>query len=204
MKLPDPIQNIVQKLSELPSIGPRQAIRLAFYLVASGKEEIKSLADATAALRDIKICERCFFIHQNKGALCDICANSHRAQNVVMVVEKETDLISLENTGKFTGRYFVIGEIPKAGLLEEGQKLRLASLKAFIQKKPPEGLGGKAEEIILAFNPTAAGDLQASLLTKELAPLTKKLSRLGRGLPTGGEIEFADDGTLSSALEGRS
>ncbi|MGC9968775.1 MAG: toprim domain-containing protein [Minisyncoccia bacterium] len=197
MKLPAPIQKVVDELSELPSIGPRQAIRLAFYLIGEGKQNIRGLAMGIAGLADIKICERCFFIHQNEGSLCDICKNPHRAQNIIMIIEKETDLISLENTGKFAGRYFVIGEIPKTGFLEDWQKLRLQSLKKELGEK-------KAEEIILAFNPTSLGDLQASLLTKELAPLTKRLSRLGRGLPTGGEIEFADDETLSSALERRS
>lgn len=199
MKLPDPIQNAVEQLSELPSIGPRQAVRLAFYLVGGGKENIKNLAEGVAALRNINICERCFFVHQNDGSLCDICKNEHRAQDIVMVVEKETDLISLENTGKFAGRYFIIGEIPKTGLFEDWQKLRLQALK----KQLTNMTNGKAEEIILAFNPTALGNFQASLLTKELVPLTKKISRLGRGLPTGGEIEFADDDTLGSALERR-
>lgn len=203
MKLPAPIQAVVDELSELPSIGPRQAIRLAFFLIGEGKQNIRGLAMGIAGLADIKICERCFFIHESPGPLCDICKNPHRAQNVIMIVEKETDLISLENTGKFTGRYFVIGEVPKTGFLEDWQKLRLQSLKSFIEKAAPAGLGGKTEEIILAFNPTALGDLQASLLTKELAPLAKKISRLGRGLPTGGEIEFADDETLASALDKR-
>lgn len=203
MKLPPPIQKVVDELAELPSIGPRQAIRLAFHLITEGKQNIRDLALSIAELGQIKTCERCFFIHQNEGALCDICKNPNRAQKTIMVVEKETDLISLENTGKFTGRYFVIGEVPKTGFLEDWQKLRLQSLKSFIGKEIPDGLGGTADEIILAFNPTALGDLQSSLLTKELGPLTKKLSRLGRGLPTGGEIEFADDDTLGSALERR-
>ena len=204
MKLPPPIQKVVDELSELPSIGPRQAVRLAFHLIGEGRQHIRDLAAGIDGLAKMKTCERCFFIHENAGPLCDICANPHRAQGVIMAVEKETDLISLENTGKFAGRYFVIGEIPKTGMLDEAQKLRLQNLKAFIQKMPPDGLGGKAEEVILAFNPTALGDLQASLLMKELAPLAKKISRLGRGLPTGGEIEFADDETLGSALERRS
>ncbi len=203
MKLPPPIQNVVDELSELPSIGPRQAIRLAFHLIGEGKQNIRSLAMSIAELGSIKTCERCFFIHQNDGPFCDICKNPHRAQNVVMVVEKETDLVSIENTGKFSGRYFVIGEIPKTGFLDDAQKLRLQSLKSFIEKPAPAGLGGRAEEIIFAFNPTSLGDLQSSLLMKELAPLAKKTSRLGRGLPTGGEIEFADDDTLGSALERR-
>ena len=122
-----------------------------------------------------------------------------------MIIEKETDLISLENTGKFTGRYCIIGSVPKTGILEDWQKLRLQSLKSFIEKGIDDGgLGGKADEIIFGFNPTSLGDLQTSILVKELGPLTKKVSRLGRGLPTGGEIEFADDETLGSAVDRRS
>ncbi len=205
MKLPDPIKNVVDGLSRLPSIGPRQAIRLAFYLVNENKEDIHDLAVSINNLRTLKICERCFFIHQNKGNLCDICANPTRRQGVIMIIEKETDLISLENTGKFTGRYCIVGPIPKTGLLEDWQKKRMQSLKDFIGKNATEGgLGGKTDEIIFGFNPTALGDLQASILMKELAPLAKKTSRLGRGLPTGGEIEFADDETLGSALDRRS
>ncbi len=199
MKLPAPLQTVVDELSRLPSIGPRQAIRLAFYLIGEGKQNIRGLALGVAGLADIKICERCFFIHQNEGTLCDICKNPQRAQDVIMIVEKETNLISLENTHKFTGRYFIVGEIPKTGLLEDWQKTRLQSLKKAIEALP----GGKADEIIMAFNPTSLGDLQASLLMKELVPFAKKINRLGRGLPTGGEIEFADDETLSSALERR-
>jgi recombination protein RecR len=200
MKLPDPVQKVVDNLSDLPSIGPRQAVRLAFYLLGEKKESLRVLAQSIDALRGIKTCERCFFIHQNDGELCDVCANPARNQRVIMIVEKETDFLSLENTKKFTGRYFVSGPIPKTGFLEPWQKTRLESLKKFIQSD----LGGQADEIILAFNPTTLGDFQTSLIMKELVPLTKKISRLGRGLPTGGEIEFADDETLGSALERRS
>lgn len=206
MKLPYPIQKVADELAELPSIGPRQAIRLAFYLVSQDKETVKNLAASIDNLRNIKICERCFFIHQNQDNLCDICRNPSRNQRAIMVIEKETDLVSLENTNKFTGRYFIIGEITKTGIIEDWQKLRLQSLKSFIEKNltSPSSPSGQADEIIFAFNPTSLGDLQASLLIKELAPLAKKISRLGRGLPTGGEIEFADDETLGSALERRS
>lgn len=216
MKLPDPIKNVVDELSKLPSIGPRQAIRLAFYLVNESKENIHNLAVNINNLRTIKICERCFFVHQNKDNLCDICANPNRRPGVIMIIEKETDLLSMENTGKFTGRYCIIGPVPKTGILEDWQKLRLESLKTFIEKSAEDphdagssgvakcGLGGTADEIIFGFNPTSLGDFQSSILMKELSPLAKKISRLGRGLPTGGEIEFADDETLGSALERRS
>ena len=108
--------------------------------------------------------------------------------------------MSLENTGRFNGRYFILGSIPKSGILEDWQKLRLQGLKTFIEKN----LNSMAEEIILGFNLTSVGDFNSSLLEKELRPLSKKISRLGRGLPTGGEIEFADDDTLGAALERRS
>ncbi|HUZ93169.1 MAG TPA: toprim domain-containing protein [Candidatus Paceibacterota bacterium] len=199
-KLPESVRKLSHALAELPSIGPRQATRLAFYLVEQGADSIRELAKNIDDLSRVKICERCFFVHQNKDALCDICRNPARRTDVIAIVEKETDLISLENADKFSGRYLILGPIPKTGLLRDPQKLRLQGLKSFIQKE----LGGRAEEIVLAFNPTSAGDFHASLLAKELGGFTKKISRLGRGLPTGGEIEFADDETLGSALERRS
>src|SRR3989344_254751 len=199
MKLPEAIKSLADQLSELPSIGPRQAMRLAFYLVSRGPNEIRGLSEAVRGLEEVKICSSCFFIHQNQNSLCDICKNPARRRDVIMVVEKETDLISVENTGKFMGRYLILGPIPKTGVFEDWQKLRIQNLKSILEKEP----GSKAEEIILGFNPTSFGDFHASILSKELAPFAKKISRLGRGLPTGGEIEFADDETLGGALESR-
>lgn len=198
-RLPEPIRKLADQLSDLPSVGPRQAVRLAFYLVSQGQNSIQELAKNLSDLQKIKTCERCFFIHQNQDELCDICRDTKRDHGTIMVVEKETDLISLDNTGKFKGRYLILGPIPKVGLLEDWQKLRLQNLKAFIDKN----LGGKAKEIILAMNPTSLGDFNASIISKELSDSTEKISRLGRGLPTGGEIEFADDETLGGALQGR-
>ena len=198
MNLPSSVRKLIQALSELPSIGPRQATRLVFYLIGRGEAHIHELARNLDQLKKIKVCERCFFIHENAGSLCNICSDPHRNQSVIMLVEKETDLTSLENTGRFKGRYLILGPIPKTGALEDWQKLRLQSLKSVIAKE------GRAEEIILGLNPTSVGDFHASLLVKELAGSAKKISRLGRGLPTGGEIEFADDETLGASLERRS
>lgn len=198
-RLPLPVKKLAEELALLPSIGPRQAIRLAFFLVSKGQNAIGALAASIADLNKIKICSRCFYIHQNQGNLCDICSDPKRRQNVIMIVEKETDLLSLENTRKFNGRYFILGIIPKTGMLEDSQKLRVQSLKNFISKE----LGGQAEEIILAFNPSNIGDFNASLIGKELAQYSQKITHLARGLPTGGEIEFADDETLSASLEKR-
>lgn len=199
MNLPEPIKKVVEQLSELPSIGPRQATRLAFYLINQKKASIHVLATDINNLQKIKLCHRCFFIHQNAGELCDICGDISRRKDIIAIVEKETDLISIENTRKFIGTYLIIGPVARTGMLSDAQKIRIEHLKKIIQKE----LKGQAEEIILAFNPTGNGDFNASLINQELKPLTKKISRLGRGLPTGGEIEFADEETLSEALTRR-
>lgn len=199
MTTPEGIKKLAAAFAKLPSIGPRQALRLAFYLAESNKELLREISAAGTILNGAKICRHCFFVHENKDELCSICSNPARAQNIIAVVEKATDLLSLERTKKFTGRYLVLGDLKKTGVLDPEQKLRLDTLKEFINKE----FNGQSEEIILAISPTAYGDLNASMLLTELQPFAKKISRLGRGIPTGGEIEFADEETLKSALAGR-
>lgn len=206
---PDSIKKFINIFSELPSIGPRQATRLAFYLISRGKNSLSEISSAVSDLKNIKICSDCFFIYsdqirltgdQAKNTLCNICSDKNRAKGTIMIIEKETDLVSIERTRKFNGRYLVLGELKKGGILEADQKLRLGNLKSFIKK-----LNGEiAEEIIIATNPTTYGDLSAMIIKKELEGVAKKFSRLGRGIPTGGEIEFADEETLEQALERRS
>jgi recombination protein RecR len=197
--LPEPIKNFVDVFSKLPSIGPRQATRLAFFISNLGKTKIEEIADAISGLAGLTTCARCFRTHLGNGRLCNICADPTRNPKIIAIIEKETDLLSLEKTKKFNGWYLLIGELHRNGELEPEQKLRLAALKSFIQKE----LSGKAEEIILATNPTVYGDLNAATLKKELEGFAEKLTRLGRGIPTGGEIEFADEETLGQALERR-
>jgi len=199
MTLPSSIKKFAAVFSRLPSIGPRQALRLAFYLAESERAMLKDIREAAEELAAIKICPQCFFVYDGEGAICGICSNPSRAKDVVAVVEKATDLISLERTDGVKGRYFIIGDLKKTGVLEPEQKKRLAALKEYISRE----CAGQAEEIILAINPTAYGDLNAAMLKTELEPMTKKITRLGRGIPTGGEIEFADEETLKSALAGR-
>jgi len=197
--LPDPIKKFVDAFSKLPSIGPRQATRLGFYIAGLGKERIKIFTDAIAGLANLNKCSRCFRTYANQGDFCSICSDSTRSKNLIAIVEKETDLLSIEKTKQFNGWYLILGELHKSGELEPEQKRRINSLKEFIKNT----LGGKAEEIILAINPTVYGDLNSSLLKKELEPLAQKITRLGRGIPTGGEIEFADEDTLGQSLERR-
>lgn len=198
--LPEPIKQFVEAFAKLPSIGPRQAIRLAFHITKLGKERTKEIAAAVSGLSNLSSCPRCFRTYQEEAGLCSICNDPTRIKTLIAIVEKETDLLSLERTRKFSGWYLVLGELSKIGELGPEQKLRLGNLKSFLKKE----LGGKAEEIILAVNPTAYGDLSAVVLKKELEDYAKKITRLGRGIPTGGEIEFADEDTLSNALERRS
>lgn len=202
--LPDPIKNFIEYFAKLPSIGPRQATRLAFHLVGLGKAQIDELASAVHGLKNIKICKDCFFIYAFSGTkasdLCRICSDEARRKDIIMIVEKETDLLSIEKTGKFNGRYLVLGDLRKNGSLDTVQKLRLSALKTRIKKEQ----GGSVKEIILAVNPTTVGDLNAAIIAQELKGYAQKITRLGRGLPTGGEIEFTDEETLASALEHRS
>jgi recombination protein RecR len=197
--LPEPVKNFIEVFSALPSIGARQATRLAFRLLGSGRAKIEELERAARDLKSVKLCSNCFFIHSNRGDFCSICEDKSRNQNIIAIVEKEIDLISLERTKKFKGKYLVLGELVKTGELDSQQKLRLSHLKGLIKKQ-----GKKAEEIIIAVNPTTYGDLNASAIAKELTLYAEKITRLGRGIPTGGEIEFADEETLGSAIDRRS
>ena len=199
MKIPPPLSKFVEIFSALPGIGPRQAIRLAFFFVQQGVAFENEVAKTILALKGIKICRQCFYIHQNESGLCNICSDKNRNQNLIAIVEKETDLMSIENIGQFSGRYLILGDLKKTGVLETGQKLRLNSLKDWIRKEQD----GKIEEIIVALNPSLQGELMTNLIAEEFKGLTGKISRLGRGIPSGGEIEFADEETLGSALKRR-
>jgi len=200
MKTPKSIKRFVDIFSSLPGIGPRQAIRLAFYFVRQGKAFQEDFARTVADFKHISICSQCFYLSENKEGLCDFCSDKNRNRATIAIVEKETDILSIENTGKFNGRYLVLGDLKKNGILETEQKLRLQSLKKWIEKE----LDGKAEEIVVAINPTTEGDIIAAIITESMRQFANKVSRLGRGIPTGGEIEFADEDTLGSAIEGRS
>lgn len=198
--IPEPIKKFAEAFSKLPGIGPRQALRLAFYLSSEERALLTEVSETAAYLAKVKICSLCFYPHTNQKILCSICDSPTRSKNIIAIVEKPIDLVSIEKTGHYNGRYLVLGNLDRTGIMEAEQRLRLETLKKYVEKESD----GKAEEIILAINPTAYGDLNASMLQKELTPYTKKLTRLGRGIPTGGEIEFADEETLTSALERRS
>lgn len=199
MTIPELIKQFVDAIAELPGIGPRQAIRLAFYFINRGKGFNEQIANAVISLQKITLCKNCFNITANSNGLCSICENPKRDQSIIAIIEKETDLMSMENTKRFNGVYLILGDLRKTGILDAGQKNRIEILKDRITKN----LGGRAKEIIVAFNPTTYGDINSQIIGKELRTFTEKISRLGRGIPTGGEIEFADEETLTAAIERR-
>lgn len=199
MKTPKAIKRVVDILAALPGVGPRQAVRLVFYLLRKGKGFQKELEEAVKELQSLGICSNCFYINEDGSSLCEICSDKNRDHSTIAIVEKETDLMSIESTGKFQGRYLVLGEFGRGGVLEADQKLKLKSLRSWVDKE----LDGKAKEIIIAFNPDTQGDFIATQLTKELDGVAEKTTRLGIGIPSGGEIEFADEQTLGSAIDRR-
>ncbi len=195
--IPQSIKRFIENFSNLPSIGPRQATRLAFYLASLNKATVNELERSIGDLKNLSRCEKCFFFKEGTAKYCSICSSPDRDRKVLAIVEKETDLLTLEKTGRFKGVYLVLGKLADKGIIETAQKLRLESLKKRL------GQEGKLNELIVALNPTSIGDFTADLVKGEFKDLALKITRLSRGLPTGGEIEFADEETLQSSFEHR-
>ncbi|PIR98531.1 MAG: recombination protein RecR [Candidatus Colwellbacteria bacterium CG10_big_fil_rev_8_21_14_0_10_41_28] len=199
MRIPKEIRKLADALSSLPGIGPRQGIRLAFHLIKKGEGFQKSLADDIKDLSAVKICSDCFYIHSNPGELCEICSDPDRDKSIIAIVEKDTDLTSMENASKFNGTYLVLGEFGRGGSLEPDQKLKIKSLRSRIKR---DGFS-KAKEIVIALNPNPQNNFLSAQIEKELDELAERITRLGVGIPSGGEIEFADEDTLGGAIEHR-
>jgi recombination protein RecR len=203
---PPPIQKLIEAFSKFPGIGPRTAARFVFYLIRK-KERIDKLILAISGLKKIKFCKFCFEPFQpakpGNVEFCQICSNQNRDRTLLCVVEKEQDLVAIEKTKKYRGLYFVLGGLISKLKKEEIEKLRIKDL--ILRIKNPEKFGIKTnfKEIILALNPTTEGEATALYLERKLKNLGKKITRLGRGLPVGAELEYADEETLGSALEGR-
>lgn len=198
--IPDEIRKFTEYFSQLPLFGPRQATRLAFYLLGLDKASVKNLSSALGNLANLDVCERCFFIKVAGEQYCGICSDPKRNPKNIAVVEKETDLLTLEKMNKWNGHYLVLGKLAERGILGQNQKARLEKLKERITSE----LGGSADEIVIALNATSIGDFTADLIREEFKTLSKKITRLSRGLPTGGEVEFADETTLLHSFEKRS
>jgi len=193
---PKNFQKLINHFSDLPSIGPKQAERLVLYLFKQSREKTEDFAqDLHDFATEVRFCERCFHLAEEDN-FCAICRNTKRDQTKICVTEDPLDVISIEKTNSYQGLYHVLGGNLSVMSPEEIKRLKIDELIARVKKE-------KTQEVIVATNPTTDGDTTALYLARTLKPLGVKVFRLGRGMPTGGDIEYADGITLSSALEGR-
>ncbi len=190
-----PIDQLIEALTKLPGIGRKTASRLAFHILRSNLTEAKELARAILDVKEkIHLCSICFNLTDEDP--CRICRDQSRTREILCVVEGPNDLIAIENTGTFAGRYHVLhGTIsPLEGVGPED--IKIEELMGRLQRK-------EVGEVILATNPTVEGGATALYLTELIKPLSIKVTRIAYGIPMGGEIEYSDGMTLSKALEGR-
>jgi recombination protein RecR len=195
--LPEPLQALILAFERLPGIGPKTASRLAFYLLRQPEEISRALAEALLEVKAATaLCPVCFNITMAGMERCEVCADSRRDENMLCVVEEPLDVLVLERTGGFNGRYHVLHGVlsPIEGVGPEQLKIR--ALIERVKLKPPV-------EVILATNPSMEGDATALYLRQQLLPLGVRVTRLARGLPVGGDLEYADQNTLLRALAGR-
>ncbi len=197
---PASVTRLIEELSELPGIGRKTAARLTFFLLRSQSDLAERLADALRELREhTRFCSTCYNITEDDP--CPICADPGRDHSTICVVEEPLDVLAIEQAGVYEGVYHVLHGVlaPSEGIFIEN--LRVGELMARIQGGGAPG--SRVEEVILATNPTSEGDWTASYLLTRLRPLGVRITRLGRGLPVGGDLEYADAVTLTRALEGR-
>ncbi len=195
--LPEPIRNLIFAFERLPGIGPKTASRLAFYLLRAPEEIAQNLANALNALKTATaLCQVCFNITLVDQPVCDICTDPRRDEGLLCVVEEPLDVLVIEQTGGFSGRYHVLH-----GVLSPIEGIGPEDLK--IQPLIERVKSGKIREIILATNPSMEGDATALYLHQQLAGSGVRITRLARGLPVGGDLEYADQNTLLRALAGR-
>ncbi|MGA9277654.1 recombination mediator RecR [Ilumatobacter sp.] len=190
-----PVQLLIDELGRLPGIGPKSAQRIAFHLLKIPADDVNRLAEAIIdAKARVRFCERCFNVADS--TLCPICNDDGRDASVVCVVEESRDIVALEKTGEFRGRYHVLlgAMSPLEGIGPEQLKIR-----ELVARIEPEGI----EEIILCTNPNTEGEVTAMYLARLLKPIGLTVTRIASGLPVGGDLEYADELTLGRALEGR-
>ena len=194
--LPEPIQQLTAALSSLPGIGPRSAERLALHIVQSDAASVQALATALTNARErVHACSVCGALTETDP--CGFCTDPRRDSHLICLVEKPTDILSVEKSGSFRGRFHVLGGriSPLNGV--DPEDLRIAELERRLETEP-------VQEIILALGTDVEGDATSHYLAKRFAPRGIKVTRLARGLPAGSGLDFADEMTLARALEGRS
>ena len=189
------VQDLIDELGHLPGIGPKSAQRIAFYLLAADAADVRRLAETITTVKEkVRFCTVCGNVAE--GDLCRICADPRRADNLLCVVEEPKDVVAIERTREFRGRYHVLGGAidPMNGVGPDDLRIR-------------ELLGrlgdAKVEEVIIATDPNIEGEATATYLARMLVPMGVTVSRLASGLPVGGDLEYADEVTLGRAFEGR-
>ncbi len=195
--LPDPIQSLIVALERLPGIGPKTASRLAFFLLRTSEEVPKQLAEALTDLKTkIAFCAECFNITSAGRERCEICDSTQRDGKLICVVEEPLDVLAIERLGAYQGKYHVLQGVlsPIEGIGPD--ELKIKPLLARVQP-------GGVREVILATNPSMEGEATAQYLHPRLQALGVRVTRLARGLPVGGDLEYADQSTLLRALSGR-
>lgn len=196
MQIAEPLQIAIDELSKLPSIGRKTAQRLALHLLKTDESNVESLIKAIADLKEkIKLCSICFNLSVDDT--CDVCQNPKRDRTVICVVEEASDIIAVERTNEYRGLYHVLG-----GVLSPLSGTSVDDLH--IQELVKRLHNSEVKEIILALNPDTEGDTTSLYLAKLIKPLNIKVTRIARGLPIGGDLEFADDATIGRAVLGRS
>ena len=196
--LPEPIKKLIDAFSQLPGVGPKTASRLAFFLLRTSEDMLaQTLAEALQGLREgIDYCPTCFNIMEAGRSQCRVCADADRGKGLICVVEDPMDVLAIERTSGFRGRYHVLNGAlsPIEGIGPED--LHISELVERVQSED-------VEEVILATNPNMEGDATAMYLRQQLHPYDVRITRLARGLPMGGDLEYADQNTLLRALMGR-
>lgn len=190
-----PVQALIDELGRLPGVGPKSAQRIAFHLLKSSADDVVRLATAIAeAKARVRFCDRCFNVAEE--SLCPICLDDRRDPTVLCVVEESRDIVAVEKTGEFRGRYHVLLGVmsPLEGVGPEQLKI-----KELFARLEPEGV----QEVIICTNPNTEGEVTAMYLARLLTPLGVRVTRIASGLPVGGDLEYADELTLGRALEGR-
>lgn len=193
--IPEAVTRLVDEFSRLPGIGPKTASRLAYYLLRAPVAQVEALGEAISTLRDrITFCSQCFNITETDP--CPVCTDERRERQTVCVVEEPLDVLAIERTGEYRGLYHVLhGAIsPVEGIGPDD--LRIAEL---VERARASGIS----EVILATNTSLEGEATAMYVQRQLLPLGLRVTRLARGLPVGGDLEYADAVTLARALEGR-
>lgn len=193
--IPEPVSRLIDEFSRLPGIGPKTASRLTFYLLRSPDEQVRALAEALSALKErLTYCSICFNITEQDP--CAVCSDEGRDRSLVCVVEEPLDVLAIERTGGYHGLYHVLH-----GAISPMEGIGPAELK--MQELLDRLQGGQVREVLLATNPNLEGEATAMYLARQIAPLGIRVTRLARGLPVGGDLEYADVVTLTQALEGR-